>query len=396
MQTFTFVATGCDLTTEVEVTYWWKEVAPVVVTALPHVTYNSADFASQQALDEAFATWLAGFDVTGGCNPEVVMTPTYPVAPEVCGGSVTVAWTVSDLCYEGSFGSGSFTVLPVTPVNCSSVNVMPQHVEGAPIYLPSVAGATPAGGKYVGPGVTGDFWFNPSVAGVGVHTIVYSLTHPNGCSTSCQFTIEVYHPSVAISKTASRTTFTQIGDVINYTIVVTNDGTFNLTNVDVSDPLIGLNQTIANLAPGASQTFTGSYTVTYNDMLAEKVLNTATVVGSHLYGTVDAEDGVMVILTISGSGIIVSDGFSPNGDGFTDYWQILGLDNFPNHSIKVFNRNGALVFESDGPYYPWNGVANRGHIVSGRGGVVPAGVYFYVITLEPGGKVESGAVHVLY
>ncbi len=478
IQTFTFRATSCGLTTEVEVSYWWRQTAPVVVTPVASVTHPSTGAGGQQAVDAAFASWLAGFRVTGGCNPKVVMTPAIPVAPHTCGGSVTVTWVVSDLCYttttrtatftvtprpvvvtpvanathtSASFANqqaantafanwltgfgvsggcnpvvttspaqpvapsvcggavsvtwtvtdlnyattthtATFTITPVPAVSCSGVIVGPVHVEGAPILL---TGATPAGGTYSGAGVAGNF-FNPSVAGVGTHTITYTHTHPNGCTSSCTFNITVYRPSVAIDKTANRATFAAIGDQITYTVRVTNNGTIALTSVIVKDPLINLNQTIPTLAPGASQTFTGTYTIKYSDMVAQKVVNTATVEATFLHGKLNAEDGVMVILSIAGNGIIVSDGFSPNGDSMTDDWQILGLDNHPNHGIKVFNRNGALVWESEGTYTPWTGVANRGHIVSGRGGIVPAGVYFYVISLEPGGAIVSGAVHVLY
>ena len=49
-------------------------------------------------------------------------------------------------------------------------------------HSPSVlAGESPAGGTFSGTGVTGGS-FDPSVAGVGTHTITYSFTDGNGCS----------------------------------------------------------------------------------------------------------------------------------------------------------------------------------------------------------------------
>ncbi len=60
------------------------------------------------------------------------------------------------------------------------------------------------------------------------------------------------------------------GDIVNYEIVVTNDGTVTLTNVQVTDPLLGtLDCTPAlgsSLAPGASMTCTGSYPITQADL----------------------------------------------------------------------------------------------------------------------------------
>jgi uncharacterized repeat protein (TIGR01451 family) len=55
------------------------------------------------------------------------------------------------------------------------------------------------------------------------------------------------------------------GDVLNYT-VVTNTSNVTLTGVTVTDPLTGQNITIPSLAPGASQTFNTSYTLTQADL----------------------------------------------------------------------------------------------------------------------------------
>src|SRR4029078_9385036 len=57
-----------------------------------------------------------------------------------------------------------------------------------------------------------------------------------------------------------------VGDVLNYTVTVTNTGNVTLTGVTVVDPLTG--QSIAGwtLAPGASQTYNTSYTLTQADL----------------------------------------------------------------------------------------------------------------------------------
>lgn len=78
-----------------------------------------------------------------------------------------------------------------------------------------------------------------------------------------------------ITKTASDASFSQTDQEISYTIVVTNNGNVTLTDVAVVDPLIGLNQTIASLAPEASQTFTGTYTTTQADLDRGFLTNTA-------------------------------------------------------------------------------------------------------------------------
>ncbi|WP_044151080.1 DUF7507 domain-containing protein [Leptolyngbya iicbica] len=56
-----------------------------------------------------------------------------------------------------------------------------------------------------------------------------------------------------------------VGDIIDYSIVVTNTGNQTLTNVQVNDGLIG-NQTIDQLAPSESKTFLGQYKLTQQDI----------------------------------------------------------------------------------------------------------------------------------
>ena len=93
-------------------------------------------------------------------------------------------------------------------------------------------------------------------------------------SVSDTWNVEVAaRPGLAISKTADRTT-ANIGDTIHYTIVVRNTGDVTLHNVTVVDARLGINQTIASLAPNASQSFSGSYLVTEADLAG--VSNTAT------------------------------------------------------------------------------------------------------------------------
>lgn len=56
------------------------------------------------------------------------------------------------------------------------------------------------------------------------------------------------------------------GDVLNYSFTVTNLGTVTLTNLHVVDDLTKLDQVLATLAPGATQTYTGSYALQQSDL----------------------------------------------------------------------------------------------------------------------------------
>ncbi len=72
-------------------------------------------------------------------------------------------------------------------------------------------------------------------------------------------------PELAITKTANVASVDAAGDDIIYTVSVENTGNITLTNLLVTDPMTGLSETIASLAPGASQSFNVTYEATQAD-----------------------------------------------------------------------------------------------------------------------------------
>jgi large repetitive protein len=83
--------------------------------------------------------------------------------------------------------------------------------------------------------------------------------------------------SATITKTASRTSFSAVGQQITYTIAVRNTGTQTLSNIAVTDVLdSAFSCSIPTLAPGVVSTLCQfSHTVTQADLNAGKVDNTA-------------------------------------------------------------------------------------------------------------------------
>ena len=83
----------------------------------------------------------------------------------------------------------------------------------------------------------------------------------------------VYAPSIAIDKVFVNVTggdgdalADAVGDVLNYTVRVTNTGNVTLTGVTVVDPLTGQNISGVTLAPGAFNDYPTSYTLTQADL----------------------------------------------------------------------------------------------------------------------------------
>jgi gliding motility-associated-like protein len=82
-----------------------------------------------------------------------------------------------------------------------------------------------------------------------------------------------------------------------------------------------------------------------------------------------------VKVVISGlSGTDITNTFTPNGDGINDYWKIKGIENYTNGTIKIFSRDGKMVFQSKGYATPFDGTLN--------GKPLPVGVYYYIIDLK--------------
>lgn len=71
--------------------------------------------------------------------------------------------------------------------------------------------------------------------------------------------------------------------------------------------------------------------------------------------------------------------FSPNNDGFNDFFEIECIEDYANR-IQVFNRNGNKVYESTDYQNDWDGTANVGGTLN-RGDRLPSGTYYYVIDI---------------
>ena len=88
----------------------------------------------------------------------------------------------------------------------------------------------------------------------------------------------------------------------------------------------------------------------------------------------------------------IPSGFSPNNDGINDTWIIRGLEEYPNHKIKVFNVWNTRVFESENYQNDWSGT-NQTQIYFGDGRL-PEGTYYYIFDLGNGKKPLKGFVFI--
>ncbi|HAH37316.1 MAG TPA: hypothetical protein DCL81_12590, partial [Algoriphagus sp.] len=135
----------------------------------------------------------------------------------------------------------------------------------------------------------GNLVTNPTLNSLG--TVTYYAEARNittGCisATRTPVTLSLLNCALTIDKVGTfvdqnNNGRADVGEKINYTFLVTNTGNAALTNVTVSDPKVSVIGSAISLAIGANSGnhFTGSYTITQNDINTGKVDNTATVTG---------------------------------------------------------------------------------------------------------------------
>lgn len=92
-----------------------------------------------------------------------------------------------------------------------------------------------------------------------------------------------------------------------------------------------------------------------------------------------------VVISIIDCNIIVPTAFTPDGDGVNDDWEILDIDQiYPNSVVKIYNRWGNLLFESEPGLYgqkKWNGNYDEKRL--------PVGSYYFIIEFNDD---ENGAM----
>ncbi|MFD1602084.1 HYR domain-containing protein [Flavobacterium artemisiae] len=76
-------------------------------------------------------------------------------------------------------------------------------------------------------------------------------------------------------------------------------------------------------------------------------------------------------------------GFSPNGDGINDFWEIDGITDYPENEVLIYSRWGDLVFQTKGYNNSTNvfsGIANKSRSLGAN--QLPEGTYFFEIRTE--------------
>jgi gliding motility-associated-like protein len=98
----------------------------------------------------------------------------------------------------------------------------------------------------------------------------------------------------------------------------------------------------------------------------------------------------LVINKDSTNDIFLANVFTPNGDSKNECYRVYGLSKACDEAeLRVFNRWGERIFQTDDLAECWNGTVNNNGIE------LPEGTYFYQVIIKPKGeekKVISGSI----
>jgi gliding motility-associated-like protein len=191
---------------------------------------------------------------------------------------------------------------------------------------------------------------------IGTTTLTYTATDASGNISTCSFNVTV-NASPATAYAGEDITICDT--VLNQTIIATNpaSGT-GIWNVISGGGVIN---DVNN-----DSTFISSLSLGVN--LVEWVVST-TFCG--------ADTDTLQITYEKCVEFDLSTGFTPDGDGTNDVWEIPGLNElYPNNRVDIYGRWGGLIFHSDGYEIPWDGTHN--------GKRLPIGSYYFVIDFGDG------------
>lgn len=242
--------------------------------------------------------------------------------------------------------------------------------------VPSVAGAQPI--TFVWTDATGNVVGNTAGIGnltAGMYNVL--ITDANGCTATSSANIGFANLSNVSALNDTTITNPAIPVSVN---AVAND-TGNVATVTVlSGPFNGTGSFNAN----------GIYTYTSNqnfvgiDSVIYRICDPVCVN--------DCRTAVIYIVVDDRLPVDVPTGFSPNGDGFNDFFVISNLEQYPNNELFIYNRWGGLIFTAAPYNNDWDGTSMASATI--RGDKVVDGTYFVILKLGPDYPAYQGYLEI--
>jgi gliding motility-associated-like protein len=315
-------------------------VAPAVV--IPSITLDGSsvlcDGQTTATLTSSYALgnqwFLNGDPITGATSNSIEVS---------AAGSYTVVVTSPEGCTAISTAQG-ITVKPVVPIDVTAADTVVCNDEVVNIQLSATGGFV----SYFWD-VTGETTSSITAINTGIFTV--TGTTADGCVSNAS--IQIINNSPFELNLFSPIFF----DDFNVSAQGAEDGSIDLT------------------------VFGGSGVFTYDWSNGGTTSDLSGLSGGIYSVTVADEQGCTVTDSINlkePEAIKLPNGFTPNGDGFNDFYVIKGIQGYPGNKVNIFNRWGNLVFSTQDYQNNWGGVSNDGNLL-------PDGTYFIVVDLNKEG-----------
>jgi gliding motility-associated-like protein len=158
------------------------------------------------------------------------------------------------------------------------------------------------------------------------------------------------------------------------------------------DTCVVLGRTVRLMATGGASynwdnknLIVGSSTVS-NPLVKPEVETTFTVTITDSNGCIFTDDVKVCVKADSFKPVSI---ITPNGDGNNDELYFGDLSDFPDNTLRIFNRWGNLIFEAEGYQI-------RGELFNGtrNGEKLPADTYYYILTFDD--QVIKSALTILW
>ncbi|MDB5241524.1 MAG: hypothetical protein JWP57_2149, partial [Spirosoma sp.] len=286
-------------------------------------------------------------------------------------GQVIAGATVAQYAAEAT---GTYTLTAIDGFGCQGVSKPFVVVAVPPVTvrfdsIPGVCGpnnptytlqGSPTGGLFAGPGVNND-QFSPQQAGVGNHSLTYTVKPAPECAGVTVTRLAVVAPIPTIQLPDSIITYRGNSLPIN-PVYSGHPMIFQWSPPTYLDDPSSLSPVVGNIGRD----------ITYTIDVANETGCTA-------------RDSVRFIVYAQ---VWLPEAFSPNGDGLNDVWVLTGIEAFPDAMVTVFNRWGEVIFQSDKGYHkPFDGTAG--------GRILPAGLYPYTLHTVPDRPVLRGSLVII-
>jgi gliding motility-associated-like protein len=301
--------------------------------------------------------------VTGGTAPYSYIWSTGATTEDISGLAVGT-YDVTVLDANECSATASFTVTGSGPIDLSGTIIRnPTCIDFTDGSITVIADGGNANYTYL--------WSDTSFTGpvrdnLGVGTYNVTVTDGSNCTQTASFTLGAAIcnlPPVANNDTVQ----TYTGGTIKIP-VLTNDydpdgDTISVTGI-ISDPTHG---TVV-INPDGTITYTSDSGYVGIDSFTYVICDN---------GFPQLCDSAVVYITVlpNKPNVFIPNGFSPNGDGYNDYWEIIDIDKYPNVEVLIFNRWGNKVYEAKPYQNEWDGTNenNEG---------LPDGTYYYIIKVN--------------